>query len=48
MLVDAGIAERKTAAVYLRECEHAGILRGKKVGREVLYLNVSLYKLLSK
>ena len=48
MLVDAGIAERKTAAVYLRECERAGILRGKKVGREVLYLNVSLYKLLSK
>ena len=31
-LVDSGIAERKTAAVYLRELEKAGILRGKKVG----------------
>jgi Fic family protein len=48
MLVDAGIAERKTAAVYLRECEAAGILRGKKVGREVLFLNVGLYRLLSR
>jgi Fic family protein len=47
-LVDAGIAERKTAAVYLRELEKAGILRSHKSGREVLFLNVKLFQLLSK
>jgi Fic family protein len=47
-LVDSGIAERKTAAVYLRELEKAGILRGKKVGKEVLFLNVKLFQLLSR
>jgi Fic family protein len=46
-LVDAGIAERKTAADYLQEMEKIGILRQKKVGRENLYLNEKLYKLLS-
>jgi Fic family protein len=47
-LVDAGIAERKTAAVYLRELEKAGILRSKKFGKEILFLNVRLFQLLSK
>ena len=47
-VVDAGIAERKTAAVYLRELEKAGILRSHKSGREVLFLNVKLFQLLSK
>ena len=47
-IVDAGIAERQTAAEYLKELESIGILRSKKVGRENLYLNVGLYKLLSK
>jgi Fic family protein len=47
-LVDAGIAERKTAAVYLRELEKVGILRSKKSGKEVLFLNVKLFQLLSK
>jgi len=46
-LVRAGIAERKTAAAYLKEIEKAGILRGRKIGRENLYLNVRLYDLLS-
>jgi len=48
LLVDAGIAERKTAADYLQELEKIGILKRKKVGRENLYLNEKLYKLLSK
>ncbi len=47
-LVDAGIAERKTAAEYLKELEKVGILRAKKIGKENLYLNVKLYDLLSK
>ena len=47
-VVDAGIAERKTATVYLRGLEKAGILRSKKLGKEVLFLNVKLFQLLSK
>ncbi|MBW2109698.1 MAG: Fic family protein [Deltaproteobacteria bacterium] len=46
-LVDAGIAERKTAATYLRKLEKVGILKAQKIGRENLYLNWKLYDLLS-
>jgi Fic family protein len=46
-VVNAGIAERKTAAEYLKELEKIGILRSQKVGREKLYLNVKLLELLS-
>lgn len=47
-LVDAGIAERQTAAEYLKELEKIGVLKSYKAGKENLYLNVQLYKLLSK
>ena len=47
-LVDAGIAERQTAAEYLKELERTGILKAQKMGRENLYLNVKLYSLLSR
>ena len=46
-LVDRGIAKRQTAADYLRELENIGILKSKQVGRENLFLNTGLYKLLS-
>ncbi len=46
-LVDSGIAKRQTAGDYLKELEKAGILKSKQAGRETLYLNVKLYKLLS-
>jgi cell filamentation protein, protein adenylyltransferase len=46
-LVDAGIAERKTATGYLRQLESMGILQSHRVGREVLYLNTRLYELLA-
>jgi Fic family protein len=46
-LVDAGIAERQTAAEYLKELEKTGILRSVKLGRENLYLNVRLFDLLA-
>lgn len=46
-LVDRGLVKRQTAAEYLKELESAGILKSKQVGREVLYLNVRLYDLLS-
>jgi Fic family protein len=47
-LVDAGIAERKTAASYLKEIENIGILQSRKIGKENLYLNVKLFDILSK
>ena len=46
-LVDRNLAKRQTAADYLKELEIAGFLKSKQVGREVLYLNVRLYDLLS-
>ncbi len=46
-LVDEGIAQRKTAAEYLKALEKAGILRSTKLGKETLYLNSGLYDLLS-
>ena len=46
-LVDEGLAERKTAASYLKAFEKIGILESRKVGKENLYLNKKLYKLLS-
>ncbi len=35
-VVEAGIAERKTASVYLQELERVGILRGEKRGLEMV------------
>jgi Fic family protein len=46
-VVDAGIAERKTASVYLHELERIGVLRAQKMSKETLYLNTKLYDLLS-
>jgi len=47
-LVDAGIAERKTATNYLKELEKIGVLQLQKVGKENLYLNKELFEALSK
>jgi hypothetical protein len=46
-LVEAGLAERKTATEYLRQLESSGVLQSQRVGREVLYLNTRLYELLA-
>jgi Fic family protein len=46
-LVDAGLAERKTASEYLQELEKLGILKGEKRGREVLYKHPALLKALA-
>ncbi len=46
-IVDKGLAKRQTASVYLQYLEAAGILKGQKVGKELLYLNTELLKLLS-
>jgi Fic family protein len=45
-LVDAGVAKRQTASKYLQQLEGLGILRGVKVGREVIYLHGALVEAL--
>jgi Fic family protein len=45
-IVDAGIAKRQTAMVYLRNLEDTGILESVKSGREVLFVNRRLLSLL--
>ena len=47
-LVEKGIASRNIAAKYLRMLEDAGIVRSKKKGRDVLYINIRLYDILKK
>jgi len=39
-VVDAGIAERQTAAEYLKKLEKIGVLATERVGRENIYKNV--------
>ena len=38
-LEEAGIGNRQTASVYLKELEKIGVLRAVKKGREIYYLN---------
>jgi Fic family protein len=45
-LVDAGIAERKTAGSYLQELEKVGVLNSVRVGKERIYINPRLMELL--
>lgn len=45
-LVDAGIAERKTASVYLQKLEEIGVLHSTQLGREKVYTNPRLIDLL--
>lgn len=46
-VIDAGIAERKTASFYLRELERIGILAGEKRGREIVYRHPALLEVLT-
>ncbi len=46
-VVEAGIARRQTAAVYLKALVAEGLLEEIKVGRENLYINLPLLALLS-
>lgn len=45
-VVNARIAKRQTAAEYLKAIEKTGLLKSKKVGKEVLYLNSKLITLM--
>jgi Fic family protein len=46
-VVEAGIAERQTAAVYLKKLVKAGVLDEVKAGREKLFINPRLMRLLT-
>ena len=46
-VVDAGIAKRQTASVYLKELCDIGVLKEQKVGREKLFVHPHLMKLLT-
>ena len=46
-LVEAGLAERKTASGYLQKLEKIGVLNSIKIGREKIYLNPALIQLLA-
>lgn len=46
-VVEAGIAQRQTAAVYLKQLADAGVLQEVKVGREKLFINPRLMRLLT-
>jgi len=46
-VVEAGIAERKTASAYLQELERIGILVGEKRGRVVIYKHPALLEVLA-
>jgi hypothetical protein len=46
-VVESGIAQRQTAAVYLKELAGAGVLREVKAGREKLFINPRLMRVLT-
>lgn len=46
-LVDADIAKRQTASVYLKQLCEAGVLKEMKVGREKLFIHPKLIRLLT-
>ena len=47
LLVESGIASRNIASSYLNELVDIGVLEKKKVGKEFIFLNTKLYKLVS-
>ena len=47
-IVDAGIAQRKTASEYLQELERIGVMVGEKHGRETIYKHPALLEVLQK
>lgn len=46
-LVDAGIAKRQTASVYLKELHAIGLLREQQMGRDKLFVHPKLLQLLT-
>jgi Fic family protein len=47
-VVEAGLAKRQTASVYLKQLAAIGILREHKIGREKIFLNPAFIELLKR
>ncbi|MCF6237695.1 MAG: hypothetical protein L3J79_02595 [Candidatus Marinimicrobia bacterium] len=47
-LEEAGIAQRQTASLYLKELARIGVLEAFKFGREIYYINNKFLALLIK
>lgn len=47
-LIDENIKSLNTAKKYLKQLEEMNIMLPKKIGKEIVYLNIDLYNLLSK
>lgn len=45
-LVNAGIAERRTASKYLKQLEEIGVLESFRFHKEIIFINTKLYELL--
>lgn len=45
-MIDAGIAERVTAMKYLNALEGLGILKSSRIGRERIFKNTELSKII--
>ena len=45
-LIEAGLGSAKTVGNYLQELEKVGVLKSKKIGKEKIYINYRLMKLL--
>ncbi len=48
ILTQLGIAKRQTASVYLKELVRIGVLTEKEAGRERIYINPRLMRLLTR
>lgn len=48
MLVKHDLASRQTASKYLRRLEELGVLKGHKLGREIIYFNRELLEILTR
>ena len=46
-LMDKNIKSLNTAKKYLKQMEALGIVSSTKIGKEIIYLNIDLYNLLS-
>lgn len=46
-LLDKNIKSLNTAKKYLKQLENIGVLASEKVGKEIVYLNIDLYNILS-
>jgi Fic family protein len=47
-ITSAKIVARQTASIYLQKIEELGLIKGYKIGKETIYLNIGLLNILKK